>query len=280
MLHHLISVFGGGSSLQLFRIVGFRVGVHPSWFLILFLWICWLQDSFDDAIVSDEPGLHRRRASPRSLFFGSIVLHELGHAFAARREGIGVAGIDLFFFGGFMRADARQRDARRGVPRRRRRPGGDAAAGGRGFGVVGVAMLGRTRLVDAATLRAARRAAWSRCSSPSPRSMNVVAARVQPDPRVPARRRPDRPRGRLAAHRRPPQRDARLAPTSARRFAVLLIGYGVYRLLGDGDRASGLWYVVLGWMLGGAARAAVAAEHVRRPGSRASPRRTSWTPSR
>ena len=41
------------------------------------------------------------------LFFGSILLHELGHALAARREGIGVGGIDLFFFGGFMRADAR-----------------------------------------------------------------------------------------------------------------------------------------------------------------------------
>ena len=33
------------------------------------------------------------------------MLHELGHALAARREGIGVGGIDLFFFGGFMRAD-------------------------------------------------------------------------------------------------------------------------------------------------------------------------------
>ena len=37
------------------------------------------------------------------LFFGSIVLHELGHALAARRSGIEVAGIDLFFFGGVMK---------------------------------------------------------------------------------------------------------------------------------------------------------------------------------
>ena len=41
-------------------------------------------------------------------------------------------------------------------------------------------------------------------------------------------------------------------------FAVLMMGYGVYRLLDDGDRSGGLWWLVLGWMLGGSARAAVA----------------------
>ena len=118
-------MFGGGSSLQLFRIIGIRVGVHPSWFFILFLSICWLQDSFESAIIQPGQGFIAAVIAA-FLFFGSIVLHELGHAFAARREGIGVGGIDLFFFGGFMRADARLRDARRGVPRRRGRPGGDA----------------------------------------------------------------------------------------------------------------------------------------------------------
>ena len=41
-------------------------------------------------------------------------------------------------------------------------------------------------------------------------------------------------------------------------FAVLMIGYGVYVLAAGGDPISGLWWIVLGWMLGGAARAAVA----------------------
>ena len=34
------------------------------------------------------------------LFFGSIVLHELGHAVVAIRNGIKIEGIDLWLFGG------------------------------------------------------------------------------------------------------------------------------------------------------------------------------------
>src|ERR1044072_8330125 len=99
----MTTVFGGGSSIPLFRIAGFRIGVHPSWFLVLFLWIAVLQDSFASVLGSDSQGF-TAAVLAAFLFFGSIVLHELGHAFAARREGIGVAGIDLFFFGGFMKA--------------------------------------------------------------------------------------------------------------------------------------------------------------------------------
>ena len=93
----------GGSSFQLGRILGIRIGVNASWFLILFLFIFWLS-----AVVHRHPRRRRRRATSAALgaavlFFGSIVLHELGHALAARRSGIEVAGIDLFFFGGVMK---------------------------------------------------------------------------------------------------------------------------------------------------------------------------------
>src|SRR4051812_38784759 len=37
------------------------------------------------------------------LFFVSLALHELGHAIVARRNGIGIAGIDLWFFGGIAK---------------------------------------------------------------------------------------------------------------------------------------------------------------------------------
>jgi CBS domain-containing protein len=41
-------------------------------------------------------------------------------------------------------------------------------------------------------------------------------------------------------------------------FAALMMGYGVYIGLTTDDWFAGLWYLVLGWMLGGSARAAVA----------------------
>ena len=57
------------------------------------------------------------------LFFASLILHELGHALAARRNGIGIAGIDLWFFGGIAKLTRDADTPGRGVPHRGRRPG-------------------------------------------------------------------------------------------------------------------------------------------------------------
>lgn len=38
-------------------------------------------------------------------FFGSIILHEFGHAFVARRNGIGILGIELWLLGGLAKMD-------------------------------------------------------------------------------------------------------------------------------------------------------------------------------
>lgn len=93
-------MFGGGS-IQLARLLGIRVGVHPSWFLMLFVVIWSLTGLYEDVVGGDQAFILATASA--LLFFGSVVLHELGHAVVARRNGIEIQGIDLWLFGGLAR---------------------------------------------------------------------------------------------------------------------------------------------------------------------------------
>jgi Zn-dependent protease len=90
-------------SIKLLDIAGIRVGVDATWFFLLFLLIFWLSGSFRSALHSSDTVAYLTTVATVLLFFASLVLHELGHALAARRRGIGVTQIDLFLFGGFTR---------------------------------------------------------------------------------------------------------------------------------------------------------------------------------
>lgn len=101
------SMFGGGKTITLFRISGIRIAVDWSWFLILFLVIFWLSDFY--GAILDRPGsdteAYLLAVASAAGFFGSILLHELGHAFVARRNGIGIRMIRLWIFGGVAEMD-------------------------------------------------------------------------------------------------------------------------------------------------------------------------------
>ena len=90
-------MFGGGS-IQLARVFGIRIGVDYSWFIVLFLIIWSLTGYYEDV----APGSNAFVLAVVSglLFFLSILLHELGHAWVALRNGIPIEGIDLWLFGG------------------------------------------------------------------------------------------------------------------------------------------------------------------------------------
>jgi Zn-dependent protease len=90
-------VFGGGS-IQLARVFGIRIGVDVSWFVVLFLIIYWLTSYYQD--VGAGSGAFLLATISALLFFLSILLHELGHAVVAIRNGIPILGIDLWLFGG------------------------------------------------------------------------------------------------------------------------------------------------------------------------------------
>jgi Zn-dependent protease len=94
-----------GRSIQLLRVFGIRIGVDPSWFFVLFLIIWSLSGYFQDLFPGDDTKAFILAVVSALLFFLSIVLHELGHAVVAIRNGIGITGIDLWMFGGVAKME-------------------------------------------------------------------------------------------------------------------------------------------------------------------------------
>jgi Zn-dependent protease len=96
----------GGRSFRLGRVFGIPIAVNWSWFLILFLLIYSLTGYYKDIISGDQDsGAFVLATVSALLFFASILLHELGHALVAIRNGIGILGIDLFLFGGVAKLE-------------------------------------------------------------------------------------------------------------------------------------------------------------------------------
>ncbi len=92
-----------GSSIQLVRIFGIRIGVSVSWFVVLFVFIFVLSDTFRNQLGGSQTAGYLVAVAAALLFFGSLILHELGHALVAQRAGIEITGIDLWFFGGIAK---------------------------------------------------------------------------------------------------------------------------------------------------------------------------------
>src|SRR6266540_4574449 len=93
------------TSIQLGRIAGIRIGINWSW-LFVFALIVWTLVS--GVFPSQNPGLSKGAYlamgfAAAVLFFCSLLLHELGHALQARREGMEIEGITLWLFGGVAR---------------------------------------------------------------------------------------------------------------------------------------------------------------------------------
>ena len=91
------------NSVRLFSVAGIRVGADLSWFIALFLLIYLLSSPFKDTLHSSEMVAYLTTVISVLLLFVSLIVHEFGHAIAARRQGIGVDHIDLYLFGGLTR---------------------------------------------------------------------------------------------------------------------------------------------------------------------------------
>ena len=98
---------------KLFTIRGIPIGVDWTWFLVLFVIIWVLSGFYRDVLGADQESLEPYVLAVASafLFFGSILLHELGHAMIARRNGIATSHITLWMFGGIAMLDRDSKNA-------------------------------------------------------------------------------------------------------------------------------------------------------------------------
>ncbi len=91
-----------GKSFELFKLFGFPIKIDVSWFIILFL-VTWTLalGYFPFNYVGLSTGAYWFMGVIGAIgLFVSIILHEFSHALIARRAGLPIRGITLFIFGG------------------------------------------------------------------------------------------------------------------------------------------------------------------------------------
>jgi Zn-dependent protease/CBS domain-containing protein len=246
-------MLGTGSSIQLARIFGIRIGASPSWFFVLFIFIYVVSDYFRDVLGGSVTQAYVVAVCAVMLFFASLILHELGHALVARRLGIGISGIDLWFFGGVARM-SRDTDS----------PGAElkvAAAGPAVTLVIVGVCVGLAALVShGAALDIAR--LNDTAVSPVvallgfliPMNVFLLIFNLVPAYPLDGGRIARALVWKLTGDR---NRATRIAARIGEGFAYLLIGGGIF-LFASGRRFDGIWLAVLGWFIAQSARAAVA----------------------
>ena len=246
----------GSRSLPLLKVFGIRVGVNYSWFLILFLVIYIVWDSLRDTLDASNTTLYVVAVVSAFTFFASILLHELGHALAARREGIGVEGIDLFLFGGVMK-----------MTREPGTPGAEfrvAAAGPLVTLLIMAAAAGAAVVVagadgfwDAARLSGSAAATPAEVVISLLVSMNLVLLVFNLVPAFPL------DGGRIARAiawkvTGDRHKSTRIAAYIGVGFGWILIGCGLALAIFSNAVFDGLWFAALGWLLSSSARGALA----------------------
>lgn len=241
-------------SIKLLELAGIRVGVDVTWFVMLFLLIFLLSGSFRSALHSSDGVAYLTTVATVLLFFASLIVHEFGHAIAARRQGIQVTRIELFLFGGLTEMS---RDALT--------PGEDfkiAAAGPLatllvvlvGLGV-DLAIVGPNRMIHAVELDGTVPITPVLLSLSWLVPMNVLILLFNLVPAFPL------DGGRIARAvvwrvTGDRLRGMRTAARLGQAFAVLLAGVGIWLMLSYGS-FSGLWLLAISFMLGQSARSAV-----------------------
>ena len=247
------------AGVTLFRVRGIRIAVDFSWFIVLFLIIFWLSGFYRDVLNTDQGATapYLLAVASAVLFFASILLHELGHAFVAARNGIEVSSITLWMFGGVARLE---RDSDTPATEFKIAVAGPlvTAAIVAVCAIIGLALAGGDQVRHAALTQENTQTSGIAAMVVWLGSINLLVLVFNLVPAFPL------DGGRMAraiAWWRTGSRNTgtRFAATLGEWFGLFLILAGLgYFLVYQGDVLSGIWLAFVGFILRGAARSAIA----------------------
>lgn len=232
-----------GEGFQLLRIRGIPLRIHPSWFLILALATVSFRQQYGEqallgaGVPGSEPLIWLLALATALLLFVSVLLHELGHSFAAIAQGVKVRSITLFLLGGVASIERESTTARGALI--------VAAAGPLVSLVLAAGLIGASH--GATHLSPALGALVSQLGE-----LNLVLGLFNLLPGLPLD-------GGLILKALVWQwtgsqrRGVQVATASGLILSLLAIGLGTVVLLRSGS-AGGLWLILLGWFGFGAAR--------------------------
>ena len=218
--------------VQIARVIGIPIYLHFSW-LIIFGLIAWtLSTGYFPAQSPDLPASSywAKGLVASLLFFVSILLHELGHAFVARRQGLRTLSITLFVFGGVAQLEKDPKDGRAEFWMAAAGPVASLALAGLFYTLANLPLVGASAAAVAKYLAL----------------INLMLALFNLVPAFPM----DGGRLLRGALWGPlgKARATRIASGAGTLFAFLLIFAGVFSLL-RGDSLGGLWYILIGWFI-------------------------------
>jgi len=101
--HTITGVTPRRAGLRLATVFGIRISLGISWFLILFFYIIYTTPYFHEVIGGSSGTAYGVTVVTVLALFLSLIVHELGHALVARRNGLQVVGIELWALGGITR---------------------------------------------------------------------------------------------------------------------------------------------------------------------------------
>lgn len=241
-------------SLRIGRIAGFPVAVHWSVLVVVLL----LAGGLADGVLPETAPGHSTATywlvgvAGALLLLCSLLAHEVSHAIVARRSGVEVDGLTLWMFGGIANLRGEAPTARDDLRIAAVGPATSLVLGAV-FGVVWWALdtLGQSPLVVSV-------AGWLSTINVVLAVFNLVPGAPLDGGRV--------LRALLWSRWGDRDRAAAAATTAGQSVGYLLVVLGLLSFLA-GDYVGGLWLMLIGWFLHGAARAEQAgylAEHVLR----------------